>query len=103
MQQGSQILEVRSSSQTDSTVLHISGRADSANADKLEKSVSDVVSGSHKRVVLNLSDLLYISSAGLRVFVIAAQDLRAREHACAGGAHRQRARRFDRRRVYQPF
>ncbi|MEM8855694.1 MAG: STAS domain-containing protein [Pseudomonadota bacterium] len=59
------------------TVLSVSGRVDSANAKELETEVVQAVEAGTARMVFNFSDLDYISSAGLRVVLIAGKRLKA--------------------------
>lgn len=49
------------------TVLHVAGKTDSASADELEKKVMEVIDAGARYLVLNLSEIPYMSSAGLRV------------------------------------
>ena len=52
-------------------VLHIEGRIDAGSAPQLEKEVSALIGRGHGSVVLDLARVDYVSSAGLRVFLIA--------------------------------
>ena len=47
----------------------VSGRVDSNSADKLEKVVNDIVERKVYNIVLELSGVDYMSSAGLRVLI----------------------------------
>jgi anti-anti-sigma factor len=49
------------------TVLYVSGKTDSASADEFEKKVMEVIDAGARNLVLDLSKMPYISSAGLRV------------------------------------
>ena len=49
------------------TVLHIAGKTDSASANEFEKKAMDVIDGGARHLVLDLSKIPYMSSAGLRV------------------------------------
>jgi len=49
------------------TVIHVAGNTDSASADEFEKKVMEVIDGGARYVVLDLSKVPYMSSAGLRV------------------------------------
>ena len=49
------------------TVLQVAGRTDSVSADKFEKKVMEVIDAGARYLVLDLSKMPYISSAGLRV------------------------------------
>jgi anti-anti-sigma factor len=63
----------------DITVLRPAGRVDSANAADFERAVADVFDGGSRRLVLDFSQLEYISSAGLRSSRIAGKKARALE------------------------
>jgi anti-anti-sigma factor len=49
------------------TVIKVAGRTDSANADIFGKKVMEVIDGGARYLVLDLSKIPYMSSAGLRV------------------------------------
>ena len=61
----------------DVSVLRPSGRLDSITAASIEKEIA-AVSTHSPRVVLDLSELDYLSSAGVRVIVISAKRLKQR-------------------------
>lgn len=64
-------------------VLAPTGRIDSSNAREFEEVVLKTLEGGAANMLLDLGGLGYISSAGLRVILLAAQKLKAR-----GGALR---------------
>ena len=49
------------------TVLQVAGRTDSVSANEFEKKVMEVIDAGARYLVLDLSKMPYISSAGLRV------------------------------------
>jgi len=53
------------------TVLQVKGRVDSTSAPRLDERLKAVLGPAEARVVLDLSDLDYISSAGFRVLLLA--------------------------------
>ena len=57
-------------------VMKISGRMDANTAPEAEKVLMSVISEGAKKVILDLGNLTYISSAGLRVLLIIAKELR---------------------------
>lgn len=57
------------------------GRLDSANSPELERALRELLDAGCARLLLDLSALDYISSAGLRVVLLAAKALRARKPA----------------------
>jgi anti-sigma B factor antagonist len=53
------------------TLVEVSGRIDSMNANELGAALSDTIDGGHIRLVLDLRSVEYMSSAGLREIVTA--------------------------------
>lgn len=51
------------------SVVTVSGRVDSATAPDLQKALQDLLDSDQKQLVLDLKDVDYMSSAGLRVLV----------------------------------
>jgi anti-sigma B factor antagonist len=51
------------------SVVTVSGRVDSATAPDLQKALQDLLDSDQKQLVLDLKDVGYMSSAGLRVLV----------------------------------
>lgn len=49
------------------TVIQVAGNTDSESADEFEKKVLEVIDGGARHLVLDLSKVPYMSSAGLRV------------------------------------
>ena len=49
------------------TVVQVAGNTDSASADEFEKKVMEVIDGGARYLILDLSKVPYMSSAGLRV------------------------------------
>jgi len=63
----------------ETTVISLAGRIDSTNAKAFEESLLKKVAASGPAVVLDLSGLQYISSAGLRVILLVAKQLQGRK------------------------
>jgi len=57
----------------------IKGRLDADSSPEAEKVVKEALEGQTNRVLFNLSALEYLSSAGLRVLLSAAKEMRRRE------------------------
>ena len=64
-------------------VIKAEGRIDGSNAAKFLESVEGVIDQNDNAVALDFSDLDYISSAGLRIMLLIAKDLRQRNVAFA--------------------
>ena len=59
-------------------IASVEGRVDSANARMFRKGVGEVTESGDSLVILDLSGLSYISSAGLRSMLLIAKGLKAR-------------------------
>lgn len=71
-------LTVPSVEQEDAVVLCPTGRVDGTNVTILQGALREQVEADRTKVVFDLVELNYISSAGLRVFLMAARDLQAK-------------------------
>lgn len=52
-------------------VVTVAGRIDSSNANELDETLSQLIEDKHIKLVLTLTDVTYMSSAGLRAVVSA--------------------------------
>lgn len=55
----------------DFSVININGRIDSTNYAEFEKQINQLFSSGETNIIINCKGLKYISSSGLRVFLIA--------------------------------
>lgn len=69
-------MEIRTAAESGVTVMTVIGRLDSVTSTALETEVKNRIAAGGTRLVFDLSALEYISSAGLRVFLIAARTLK---------------------------
>ena len=60
-------------------LVSVEGRVDGANARKFQKAVETVIEDSDRAVVLDMENLSYISSAGLRSILLIAKGLQKRD------------------------
>jgi len=60
-------------------ITKVEGRIDGANAREFEDAVKSAIGESSHAVIMDLEDLAYISSAGLRVILLTAKDLWKRD------------------------
>ncbi len=67
------MLTISSAQQNNSLVISLSGRIDAASAKDLEQQCLAWISGGNTHLVFDFSDVSYISSAALRVFLLAAK------------------------------
>ena len=58
------------------TVVAAGGRLDSAGAPLMEQHLGQLLAAGERRIVIDCTDLYYVSSAGLRVFLAAAKQIR---------------------------
>ncbi|GAB4413639.1 MAG: STAS domain-containing protein [Anaerolineales bacterium] len=58
------------------SLVKVSGRVDSSNAPDLEKALKELMEQGQFRIVVDMSGLNFISSAGLRVLISAAKTCR---------------------------
>lgn len=62
---------------TNATVITIKGRLDTVTAPELEKQLTSVTADGAGTLIMNMSDVDYISSAGLRVLLVAAKIMKS--------------------------
>jgi anti-anti-sigma factor len=53
------------------------GRIDSASSPAFEKEILQQIEDGHRRMLLDFADLAYVSSAGLRIVLLAAKRMKA--------------------------
>jgi anti-anti-sigma factor len=69
------MLTISSSKSGESLVVALEGRIDAASAKSLEERCLAWIDGGESRLVFDFSSVNYISSAGLRVFLLVAKQL----------------------------
>lgn len=69
-------MEVTTVSHGDVTVVAVSGRLDITTVPAFEERLLDLIPKGHRRIVVDLARLEYISSAGLRVLLLASKRLK---------------------------
>lgn len=67
------MININVSERENVTLIEVSGRIDSMNANQLGDALSGEIENSHLQLVLDLSNVEYMSSAGLREIVSAAK------------------------------
>jgi len=70
-------MEIREAKINGTAVVALEGRVDASNAGNVEQKLLGLIDGGERRLVLDLSALEYVSSAGLRVFLLAAKRISA--------------------------
>ncbi|MGZ5428614.1 MAG: STAS domain-containing protein [Thermoanaerobaculia bacterium] len=66
-------LEIRESREAETLVLELIGRLDTKTSGALEKSVAAHLAAGQRRFILDLAGMEYVSSAGLRIFLMLAK------------------------------
>jgi anti-anti-sigma factor len=72
-------MELHETATAGATVLTPVGRLDSATARELEATLNAVLERTLDSIVIDMSELTFVSSAGLRVFLLAAKRLNAQD------------------------
>ncbi len=63
-------MDIQETKKGNVTVVSLSGRLDSTNAGELEHFLSNILDTGEKNILLDCKNLKYISSSGLRVFLM---------------------------------
>lgn len=71
-------MEINTKKVENIAVTSVKGRMDAVTVQEFEKSVSELLSGGENVLLVNFSELEYISSAGLRSILATAKQLKAR-------------------------
>jgi len=58
-------------------IAEVSGRIDPANTAYFENEINKIINGSGPKLLLNMKEVVYISSSGLRVFLTLLKKMRA--------------------------
>ena len=66
-------MEITEERRGDILILRIIGKLDSSTSKDLEEKILSIIASSQGKLVIDLSQLDYVSSAGLRVFLLAAK------------------------------
>lgn len=72
-------MDVTISEKQDAFVVSVNGRVDAVTAPELEKTISTYIDKDKGNIVLDFSELEYISSAGLRVVLVTAKKMKAKQ------------------------
>jgi len=70
-------MNVQVVSSADYTLVSVEGRIDTTNAGEFEKPMMEVIEGGCTKLILDCSGLNYISSSGLRVFLVVQKKMMA--------------------------
>lgn len=70
------MLEINTKASENATILTLKGRVDASGSKVLEERVLTCIQEGHTRLVFDCTEMNYISSAGLRSFLMAAKKIR---------------------------
>lgn len=70
-------LSIKDEMQGPAVVVRLSGQLDTLTAKPFETHLADKIAAGQKRIVVELSEVNYVSSYGLRVFLLTAKQLRS--------------------------
>ena len=68
-------MDISEDRKADAVILALSGKLDATTAKTFEDRIFGVINSGTQRLVVDLSQLDYVSSSGLRVFILAAKRL----------------------------
>jgi anti-sigma B factor antagonist len=68
-------MDISEDRKADAVILALSGKLDATTAKTFEDKILGVINSGTQRLVVDLSQLEYVSSSGLRVFLLAAKRL----------------------------
>src|SRR6267378_2720182 len=68
-------MEIKEESKGNVKIVGLRGRLDANSSRNVEKQLQALIDQREKRLVLDLSELTYISSLGLRVFIMVAKEM----------------------------
>ena len=70
-------MDISEDRKADAVILALSGKLDATSAKTFEDKILRLINSGAQRLVVDLSQLEYVSSSGLRVFLLAAKRLQA--------------------------
>ncbi|MEI6049882.1 MAG: STAS domain-containing protein [Bacteroidota bacterium] len=70
-------MNVKVETSADYTLVCVEGRVDTTNAGEFEKSMMEVIDSGCTKLILDCSGLNYISSSGLRIFLVVQKKMTA--------------------------
>ncbi len=71
-------MEITSTKKQNYILVGIEGRLDAGSAAEAEKQILALITASDNKFIINLSELRYISSAGLRALLVIAKEIKSK-------------------------
>ena len=72
-------MEIGTKEKSNAIIISVQGRLDAATSPQFDKAFTDLISKGSRTFLLNMGDLEYISSAGLRSILAAAKQLKEKQ------------------------
>jgi anti-sigma B factor antagonist len=72
-------MEITIDNIAEQTIINIKGRIDTATSPEFEKAIAPVIAGDMKEVIMECKDFEYISSTGLRLFLVLQKSANAKK------------------------
>ena len=72
-------MDVNITEKQDAFIVSVRGRLDAVTAPELEKTISNCADSDKSKIILDFNELEYISSAGLRVVLVTAKKMKAKQ------------------------
>jgi anti-sigma B factor antagonist len=72
-------MDISEDRKADVVILALSGKLDATTAKNFEEKILGVIDSGAQRLIIDLSQLEYVSSSGLRVFLLVAKRLQGRQ------------------------
>jgi len=69
-------MEIEKRFEKDRCVIGLKGRLDAVTSPELEQRLGEIIEEGNLNIVLNLTGLEYVSSAGLRIFLVATKKIK---------------------------
>ncbi|MDP2423290.1 MAG: STAS domain-containing protein [Bacteroidales bacterium] len=63
-------MEIKEIQKNDVTIIEIIGRLDTSNYNQLESKINELLEKGHIRLLVDCSQMDYVSSSGLRIFLV---------------------------------
>ena len=70
-------MEITKQKQSNFTVVSLSGRLDTTNYSALDKELETIINSGEKNILIDCTEMSYVSSSGLRVFLVYLKKLKA--------------------------
>jgi len=70
-------MEIKQQKKNEILIISLSGRLDATTSGYFEKTILPAISNGENKILLDLATLDYISSAGLRIMLLAAKNVKA--------------------------